>query len=62
MCFFLPSDLYALYGPVCRPGSQIQVSGCWSEGFGHTEAQVEESAVPDAPMQSGYGNPGGLGD
>lgn len=38
LCFSPPSDLYALHGPVHRPGSQVQVSGCSSEGFGHTEA------------------------
>lgn len=35
LSFFPLSDLYALHGPVCRPGSQIQVNGCSSGESGH---------------------------
>lgn len=34
LCFFPLSDLHALHGPVRRPGSQIQVSGCSLGGSG----------------------------
>lgn len=47
--FFLLSDLYALHGPVRRPGSQIQVNGCSSGEFGYRKTQVLKSGLPGAP-------------